>query len=401
MSELEKLDKELRRRRQNEASASPGAQQGDESVNGDGSNAGDADEDQASIVSKEESHASSDDESAVFPEADRRASGRAAALKRKREADDEREKTQLDEEEAKENEKMRREIEKAHRQVEECETAIVRLEGDLRENACHRTKVLGVDRYFNRYIWFERNGMPFTGPDESSTQYGYANGRLWVQGGDKLDRQGIVNLDEADEEAHQTHFHMTMAQRRDLEEGPTQLKDADTWAYYDTAESFDGLLSWLCDKGERERKLKRELTTYREPIIQSMANMHAHLAEMSKKFEEFEERPQRGVALRRKDTSEADKANYPCLLWTNEYILDHWGFTRSDGHPFTPLRKASTRQGKKGKKSREMESPPPPEKGKKGKKGPRKVESESPPPEKEQRTIKLRGRPASGAKSAR
>jgi hypothetical protein len=39
-----------------------------------------------------------------------------------------------------------------------------------------------VSVYWNKYWWFERNGMPFGGLPDSSSHSGYANAMIWVQG---------------------------------------------------------------------------------------------------------------------------------------------------------------------------------------------------------------------------
>ena len=125
-------------------------------------------------------------------------------------------------------------IEKKKDGIRECEDDIARYDGDLREANCQRTKALGRDRFCNRYYWFERNGMPFGGmPDSSTADYGYANGRLWVQGPDDMERNGFIERDDAEMTAYRLQFGMTVPERRDLEEGPTQLARAWDWGYYD------------------------------------------------------------------------------------------------------------------------------------------------------------------------
>lgn len=351
MKSLEKLQEERRRQRPDEPSESPASEQKEASVNGDAASAGgqqDTGED-GEDSDKEDynaSNASSDDAdtstAAALDDSDRRMSGRAATLKRKREEKDERERMQLDAKVENDYNKILDAIETAQTSIAECEETIASLDGDLRENACHRTRLLGYDRFFNRYIWFERNGMPFTGDSESPSNYGYANGRLWIQGADALDRENTVDLTPADEKIHVNHLGMTMKQRRDLEEGTTQLPDADSWGYLDTPEAFDALISWLKDKGEREKRLKRELVAFREPIVASMNALQARLSAVAKKFDDFDfedVRPQRGVALRKRtaasaaaqEPSEADKVRYPCVAWRNSWMAGTFGHLHSDG----------------------------------------------------------------------
>src|SRR5208282_2476526 len=103
----------------------------------------------------------------------RRGLDRAAERKRKRE--EEREKKEKAEAAAKlpkvssHFKKIVREIEKKRERIKECEDEIAILDGDLREADCPRIRCLGKDRFWNRYYWFERNGMPYAGLPDSST----------------------------------------------------------------------------------------------------------------------------------------------------------------------------------------------------------------------------------------
>src|SRR5438045_1938960 len=103
----------------------------------------------------------------------RRGQDRAAERKRKRE--EEREKKEKAEAAAKlpkfssRFKKILRDIDKKKEKIKECETEIATLDNDLREADCPRIRCLGKDRYWNRYYWFERNGMPYAGLPNSST----------------------------------------------------------------------------------------------------------------------------------------------------------------------------------------------------------------------------------------
>lgn len=304
----------------------------------------------------------------------RRKSDRMANLKRKREEEEELdrvEKMQTNRKEADEYLSVLRAIRKVKDDIGRCEEQIAALDDDLRENFCHRTKLLGRDRFINRYHWFERNGMPLEGDKDSSTVYGYANGRLWLQGGDALDRQGIVDLDPEDDKAHRSEFKMTIKERRDLDEGVTQLNGADAWGYYDEPEEITRLISWLKEKGEREKKLKKELSAWHEPIVKSMENLKQHLAEMNKKFEEHEERPQRGVALRKKAAAESSQVRFPCTIWTNSAAEREFGMLLSTGRvaypseeePVVeeekPVEKAANKKSRKNAVAEVQEAAPP------------------------------------------
>lgn len=278
-----------------------------------------------------------EDEDASAMAMNRRKSDRMANLKRKRDEEEEIErveKLQMDKKEAAEYTKILKEIRRVKDDIARCEEQIAALDDDLRENFCHRTKLIGRDRFINRYHWFERNGMPLEGDKDSSTVYGYANGRLWVQGGDVLDRQGIIDLEPADEKLHRSRFKMSIQERRDLDEGATQLNDANEWGYYDEPEEIVRLLAWLKDKGEREKKLKKELTAWQEPIVRGMENLKRHMIEVKKRVEDGEEqRPQRGLALRKKAAAAAEvsTAKYPCALWTNSTAMNEFGMLLTEG----------------------------------------------------------------------
>ena len=92
----------------------------------------------------------------------RRGSDRAAERKRKRE--EKQEKKEKAEAEAKlpkqskQFTKLLKDIQKKQDLIKECEDEIATLDNDLREADCPRTRVLGKDRFWNRYYWFEQIG---------------------------------------------------------------------------------------------------------------------------------------------------------------------------------------------------------------------------------------------------
>jgi hypothetical protein len=135
----------------------------------------------------------SEDEEVLMSRSLRRGNDRAAERKRKREEEDAKRKEKADAKQdkgSKEYQKVLKQIDKERERVDEAEEAIASVDVDLREADCPRTRCLGKDRFCNRYWWFERNAMPYGGlPDSSTAQSDYANGRLWVQGPDDLERQ--------------------------------------------------------------------------------------------------------------------------------------------------------------------------------------------------------------------
>ena len=110
----------------------------------------------------------------------------------------------------------------------------------------------------NKYYWFEHNGMPFGGvPNSSTAEYGYANGRIWVQG--PSEHELGPNLEEPALSQDMQRFGYTVPQRKEREEGPTHLSNSNQWAYYDDPEDIDKLLVWLDERGHRERVFRRRL----------------------------------------------------------------------------------------------------------------------------------------------
>ena len=154
----------------------------------------------------------------------RRGLDRAADRKRKRDAEQEKkEKAEAEAKVPKQSKqftKLLKDIQKKEDLIKKQEEEIAILDNDLRENNCPRTLVLGKDRFWNRYYWFERNGMPYTGmPDSSTADAGYANGRIWVQGPDDIEREGFIDMPEEWQNEYRAKFNMTVPERKKLEDG--------------------------------------------------------------------------------------------------------------------------------------------------------------------------------------
>ncbi len=223
--------------------------------------------------------------------------------------------------------KILQKIQKKKDKIKECEAQIADLENDLRETNCQRTISLGRDRFFNRYYWFERNGMPFAGlPSSSGARAGYANGRLWVQGPDELEQQSSSDL--------------TLSEQRSLEEGSTRLQDARQWGYYDDSTSIDMLIEWLDERGQRERVLRKELQAWRETIVKYMSKMQEHLAESKEQKAGGDEHFTR-VSTRNKTYVDLDAMRHPCLAYRNTYALDSQGHLHVDQPKSKKTQKAS------------------------------------------------------------
>ncbi|KAJ9614124.1 hypothetical protein H2200_002260 [Cladophialophora chaetospira] len=284
----------------------------------------------AKVEDEDVSIPDSDDEDPVVTRTLRRGADRAAERKRKREAEQERKDKAKEEKQtkgSKEYQKVLKQIEKEREKIEQAEEQILIVEGDLREADCPRTRVLGKDRFCNRYWWFERNAMPHGGlPDSSTADAEYANGRIWVQGPDDMEREGFIDIIEPDKQAYYRKFQMTPAERKKLEEGSTNLNSAKQWGFYDTAEELDMLIGWLDSRGLRELKLKKELNMQRDVIIKNMENRAAYIVPR----EESEEPPARMSTRTKVHISEK---THRCLRWKNTTAMAELGHRHVDPVP--------------------------------------------------------------------
>ncbi|KAI9750260.1 MAG: hypothetical protein M4579_006539 [Chaenotheca gracillima] len=209
------------------------------------------------------------------------------AVERKRKREQERDKKERAEAAAKlpkmsnHFKKILRDIDKKKEEIKECEEEVAVRDNDLREADCPRTRCLGKDRFWNRYWWFERNGMPYAGlPSSSTADAGYANGCLWVQGPDEVEREGFIDFPSAEEHEHYRRaYQMTVPERKKLEEGPTNVFNAFEWGFYDEPDSVDMLIGWLDVRGNRESKLRKDLQLQREKICLHMEKRKEYLRE--------------------------------------------------------------------------------------------------------------------------
>lgn len=254
------------------------------------------------------------------------------AVERKRKREEEREKKEKAEAAAKvpkmsnQLKKVLKEMEKKKERIKECEDEINTLDNDLREADCPRTRCLGKDRFWNRYWWFEKNGMPYGGlPTSSTADAGYANGRLWVQGPDLMEREGFIDLKGEDAAEYRQKFQMTVEERKKREEGPSQIFDAQQWAYYEDPDSVEMLIGWLDSRGNREMKLRKELQTSREQIVQHMQKRQDYLNGVDEKGLD---EPAVRVSTRKR--TYVDVGTHRCLAWKNTMAMDELGHLHSD-----------------------------------------------------------------------
>lgn len=271
---------------------------------------------------------------------------RTMERKRKQEAEKERkEQATKQPKGSKQYQRVLKKMEDEKSKVASIESEIAVLDNDLREADCPRTRVLGKDRFWNRYYWFERNGMPYEGlPDSSTASANYANGRLWVQGPDEMEREGFIDVPEQVSQEYKQRFGTTVAKRKQAEEGSSGVSSAQEWGYYDTPEDLDKLMEWLDTRGVRELKLHKELKLQRNHIAKYMENRTAYLAEKNAPAEESSDQPAMRMSTRTKGQATDQKRG--CLKWRNLTAL------KEIGH----LHVESARPTKRAKKAAATES---------------------------------------------
>ncbi|KGY15577.1 hypothetical protein PABG_11570 [Paracoccidioides brasiliensis Pb03] len=313
-----------------------------------------------------------DDEDAHPARSLRRGADRAAERKRRQEEERERkEQAAKIPKGSKQYQRVLKKIDEEKAKVASYEEQIAVLDNDLREADCPRTRVLGKDRFWNRYYWFERNAMPYEGlPSSSTADAGYANGRLWVQGPDEMEREGFIDLGDEDEEnlRYVRRFGMSVRKRKEVEEGEKGVSGAREWGYYDDQEELEGLIEWLDTRGVREAKLRKELQVYRESIARYMRNRAGYIGKElgggkgkkdNVKDEEDaspaaiaeeqpqQQRPQQPTRMSTRTKSAVDTERhgngdltrkYRCLRWTNSTALSENGHLHVE--PARPTKKA-------------------------------------------------------------
>jgi len=261
----------------------------------------------------------------------RRGIDRAAQRKRKREAvQEKKEKAEAEAKVPKQSKqwlKLLKDIAKKEADIKACEERIAELDNDLREADCPRTRVLGKDRFWNRYYWFERNGMPYGGlPNSSTADAGYANGCLWIQGPDDLEREGYIEMKKEWQDEYYAKFNMTVPERKVMEEGATHVFNAHQWGYFDEPEALDEFIAYLDTRGFNEMKLKKELLLYRDKIVAHMKARMEYLNPAEDK-EEIEVKPR---TRKQREQSHPEQTVHRCLAWHNDMALADLGHLHSD-----------------------------------------------------------------------
>jgi hypothetical protein len=286
----------------------------------------------------------SEEEDAIQVRSLRRGQDRAAERKRKREEEADRKAKEAENKQqkgSKEYQKILKQLDKERDNLDAAEEQIMIMDEQLRQADCTRTRVLGKDRFCNRYWWFERNAMPHAGSEQSSTaDADYANARIWVQGPDDLEREGYIDVPKELQNNYASRFSVTPAERKAQEEGPTQLATANQWGFYDTPEAVDDLIKWLDPRGSREIKLKKELEVQREVIALYMQNRKLYLESNDEEAENEEPAPKR-MATRKKTYIIEPLAR--CTRWENTLAMEVNGHKHIDPPPIKKGR--GTRKG--------------------------------------------------------
>lgn len=261
--------------------------------------------------------------------------------------------------------KVLKDIQKKEEFIKKCEDEIAVIDNDLREADCPRTRVLGKDRFWNRYYWFERNGMPYGGlPDSSTAEAGYANGCIWVQGPDDLEREGYIDLAPEYQNEYKAKFDMTVPQRKKLEEGATSVYNARQWGFLSEPSDLDDLLGWLDPRGFNELKLRKELVNYKDKIVRNMKNRRQYLGAAETEAEVEAEVVVTGPGKKRMSTRTRmqtqpqptpEPQHHRCLDWQNTMALEELGHLHSEPPPPPRARK----QSRKREAVIELASPPP------------------------------------------
>ena len=330
LEELKVFDAERRELQPDAPAPAPELEQLEEKIEDEEMKDGDETED---ADKTEDAAMDTEDEEPIPARSLRRAKDREAERKRRREEEKKRkekaeaEKAKKPSKEARQLDKLMKKIDLVKDSIKECEAEISVCDDDLRENDCHRTRVLGKDRFLNRYYWFERNAMPYGGlPDSSTAHAEYANGCLWVQGPDPLERLGFIDINDSENAKYGQVFGCTLSERKEKEEGGTSLKDAFEWGFYDDPDDLDKLIGWLSEKGTRELKLRKELQAQREQISIRMEKRKAYLDKSSKERSESVE-PKARISTRTK--TYVDPSGHRFMQWRNLTALSGLGHIHS------------------------------------------------------------------------
>lgn len=202
-------------------------------------------------------------------------------------------------------------------QIQELQEEKAKLDKKLMENDYQRLKPLGMDRYCNRYFWFDLTGIPNKPFSEDEKEY--HSGRLWIRGPNKYCTRNFLKLDDeqvnkwleicklegssiatkkifgvyrtetgayfyhdptSEEDVELISYEgqpnksitLTPIQRKIIDETPECfLLDRNQWYCVDSTEYLDSFVEWLDNWGRREHDLLRQL----KPILSRMRDVVA------------------------------------------------------------------------------------------------------------------------------
>ncbi|ODV89401.1 hypothetical protein CANCADRAFT_40871, partial [Tortispora caseinolytica NRRL Y-17796] len=147
--------------------------------------------------------------------------------------------------------------------IDECNQIMESAENRVRCLDAQRSRILGRDRFFNTYWWFEGRGFE---PEENSHAE-YFMGRLWVQGPSESSAEYLLK----------NNSGIPVTKRKAIEEDGVSFWTPLEWGYYDKVSQIKELIQWLNPWGKRESKLRRELTNYLPEIEKSILERSIYL----------------------------------------------------------------------------------------------------------------------------
>ncbi|KAG6023410.1 hypothetical protein E4U41_002027 [Claviceps citrina] len=247
--------------------------------------------------------------------------------------------------------KVLKEIQRKEAIIKECEDEVAVIENDLREADCPRTRVLGKDRFWNRYYWFERNGMPYGGlPTSSTASAEYANGCIWVQGPDDMEREGFIDGRHESQIEHEAKFQISVPERKAREENGTSVFNAMQWGYISEPEDVTALIKWLDPRGFNELKLRKELTIYKDRIVKHMENRKRYLGsggdadgDGDDDEDNRDEQTTKRISTRIREKT-PETPSHRCMRWVNTMALEELGHLHSNPPPPPRVRKQTKKR---------------------------------------------------------
>lgn len=204
---------------------------------------------------------------------------------------------------------------------------------EIRFSDVNRLRLLGKDRFHNRYWWFEGNGIEDASGSDEEEGTGFTMGRLWIQGPFEEEIKFCLTGD-------------IPASKKEVE-GEGYLEDHTKWGFLEHPKELGELIKWLNQWGSREHKLKKELIMVLKKIKASMVSRLEDLGrekelrkedrkvvkEEDKEGEEKEE--ENGDSNGKEEEDEFDRVS----SWSNGYAVSKLGHSHYEGPAKKPARK--------------------------------------------------------------